>query len=160
MQSNDIILTFIKDLRSIAHLWDVRCVDYKNHSKKVMRFSCEKYETTATDFDKTSRTSKVSYRESIKNSSVQEEWVCCFVTTERVQRMSQHRRWRSKWRVSRAKIFYLLGIFGKFKKQSFPVSCLQVPGANVPFYGSSTSNVFGGECAFLALAFLRRKLCK
>ena len=84
MQSNDIILSFIKDLRSIARLWDVRCVDYKNHSKKVMRFSCEKYETTATDFDKTSRTSKASYRESIKNRSVQEEWVCCFVTTEEV----------------------------------------------------------------------------
>ena len=42
--------------------------------------------------------------------------------------------------MSSAEAFDLLEIFCKFKKQSFPLTCLQVPGANVPFYGSSASN--------------------
>lgn len=50
MWSNGTVATFIEDLKSNA--------DYKNHNKKVIRFSCKKYETTATESEKTSRTSK------------------------------------------------------------------------------------------------------
>jgi hypothetical protein len=39
-----------------------------------MRFSfCEKYDTTITELERTSQTSQVSYEESTKNSSIQED---------------------------------------------------------------------------------------
>ena len=60
MQSNERVLTFTEDLQPNACLYEVHYTDYTNYSKKVMRFSCEKYETSATDSEKTSRTSKVS----------------------------------------------------------------------------------------------------
>ena len=66
MQSNERVRICVKNLQSNVCLWEVYFADYKNHSKKWCDFLCENYDTAATDFEKASRASEVSYGESTK----------------------------------------------------------------------------------------------
>lgn len=64
----------IEDLRSIACLWEVHFAAHKNHNKSM--------KPVLLNLRKLRQPQRSVLERAQKSNSIQEGWVCCFVTTQ------------------------------------------------------------------------------